>query len=243
MASDELSAIDYIYVGEYVLHGNSRKAFAAARPDYTGHYATELAWRMYKNPLIKAEIDRCRAAARDKAQLTADDVMRDIKNVLAADARELTEFLKGACRYCHGRDFKYQRTPQEERNAVALYLESDAIRRGIEFDPLGGVGYSPNKEPHADCPECHGKGVRSVVACDTRELSEAGAALYAGTKPTAHGVEILTRSKDQARKDAAAILGLNKATLDVSHTFKAKDLDDDELAAIAKGANIGAQPT
>lgn len=233
----ELSAVDYIFVGEWLLHGNARRAFLVARPDYVGLYATELAWRMIKKPHIKAEIDRCIAASAKKVELTVEDVVQDIKYVLTADSRDLTEYRRGACRYCHGESHLYQRTPQEERNAYNLYLDSEACKKGIPFNRMGGIGYSPKAEPHKDCPECHGEGIMRVVASDTRTLGAAAAALYAGTKPTAHGVEILTRSKDQARKDAASFLGMGKLTLDVNHTFKAKDLDDDELARIAAGGD------
>lgn len=231
----ELSAVDYIFVGEWLSHGNACQAFRVARPDYTGIYLTTLAWQMLKKPHIQAEIKRCLAASAKKVELSVDDVMRDIKNVLAADSRDLTEYRKGACRYCHGENHLYHRTAQEERTAYILHLESEAGLKGMPFNRVGGIGYSPKADPHPECPECHGDGYMTAIGHDTRKLNEAAATLYAGTKPTAHGVEILTRSKDQARKDAAAILGMSKATLNVNHNFKAKDLDDDALARIAAG--------
>ncbi len=231
-----LTAMDYIFVGELLLHDNAAKAFRAARPEYNGNSVTELAWRWRKRQDIVDELERCKAATLKRVELTVEDVVRDIRNVLCADSRDITEYRKGACRYCHGTDHQRMRTPEEHRQAYGLYLESEAAKRGLPFDHQGGVGYSPKLDPHPECPECHGDGIRTVVAHDTRTMNEAAATLYAGTKPTANGIEIITRSKDQARKDAAAWLGMNKSTLDVTHTIKAAELDDDALAAIAMGA-------
>jgi phage terminase small subunit len=210
---DALGLQDYIFIGTWLVNHNGAKAYRIAHPEYTGYFAAQNAADLLRQPRIRAEIERCKANACAKATLCVDDVVRDIQSVLMADSRELIEQRRHCCRYCHGVAHGYQRTPQQERDAWAAYLESVAYKEGKPFDPMGGIGYTTKREPHPECPECHGEGVLSTVMHDTRNLSQSAATLYAGTKPTANGIEVLTRSKDQARKDAAAYLGMNKETL------------------------------
>ncbi len=237
MKDGELTMNDYLFIGEYLSHWNGAKAYRNSHPDYIGDYAAQQGYDLLREPRIRDEIERCKAAAAKNVQLTVDDIVKDIRNVLQADSRDLIEYRRGACRHCHGIDHKYMHTPAELERAIQAHMKTKAFKvMGEQFDTKGGVGYSPKKEPHPDCPECHGQGVIQAHAHDTRNLSPAAAALYSGVKVTAAGVEILTRSKDAARAAGAQYLGMNKMDLNLNHTVKAKELTDDELAAIAKGA-------
>lgn len=173
-------------------------------------------------PRVKAEIDRCRNHIVEKAKLEIYDVVVDIKKVLSSDGRELIQYVRGACRYCHGDSHLYQRRPSED---------AEALRLG-NYDPMGGVGYDSRREPHPDCPECDGEGEMRTVAMDTRYLSPEGVAMYDGVKPTRNGIEVKMRSRDAARAAAAQYLGMNKLDLTLKDGRKATELSDDELAAL-----------
>lgn len=220
----QLTVFQWQFIGEY-LKDNAATA-AIRRAGYEGFYPGQEAYRMLNTPIVKAEIDRCRVQLVEKVHLGIEDIVQDIKSVLTADARELVDHVTGACRYCHGVHHRYQRTPQEDR---------DAQQKG-GYDPMGGIGFTPKKEPHPDCPECFGEGEMRVVSKDTRYLSKGALALYDGVKATRNGVEVKVRSRDAARIAGAQYLGMNKLDLTLNDSRKAKDMTDDELAAVVDKA-------
>lgn len=222
------------FIDEYMIDGNGTRAATVA--GYSPKTANEQASRMLANVNISNEVARRRAIISAKNELKVDDVVRNIKSVIRADPRDLIEYRRASCRHCHGIGFMYQYTPQEFRDAYMRHMESkEYLVKGVSFNPQGGEGYNPNKDPHEDCPECFGDGVGRAFARDTRTLSSDAVAIYAGVKETQHGVEVLIRSKDAAIKQAALYLGMNKQEVNVMLGTKAKDLTNDELAAIAKG--------
>jgi hypothetical protein len=230
----EFTTFQELFMLEYCKDWNGSRAYSAAK-GVRGEYDRHEASKLLQNPTIKAEIEKRKKAITDKVQLQVEDVVRDIKNVLNADARDLIEYRVGACRHCYGLGFLYQSTPQEFRNAYLRHADSKEGREGKLFDGQGGEGFNPKRDPNPECPECFGDGVGYTMAHDTRMLTPEAAALYTGTKPTNNGLEILMRSKDKAREQAAQYLGMNKLDLTMTHSIKAKDLTDDELANIAKG--------
>ncbi len=165
-----------------------------------------------KDPRVKALIVEKTKALVEKFELTQADVLRDVFNVVKADARDLSEYRIGCCRYCHGIEFRYQMTPQEYRNRLAAYMERHATKDpcGLAFPMEGGVGYDKRKKPHKDCPECFGEGEGREVFKDSRSLSESARTLYSGVKRTKNGIEIMTRSKDKAVEMAARHTGVIK---------------------------------
>lgn len=73
--------------------------------------------------------------------------------------------------------------------------ESDREQVG-PFDEKGGIGFHALREPHPKCPECFGLGESMVVVKDTRKLSPAARALFAGVKQTKDGIQVLTHNKE-----------------------------------------------
>ena len=217
------------FIGEYMIDGNGARAATAA--GYAPSSAANQAAALLRDQAVLNEIERRRAIINAKVDLKVEDVTRAIVQVLRADTRELISYRRGACRYCHGAVHLYQYTPQEFRDAYTQFMETKEYRAGVPFNPQGGEGYNPKLEPHPDCPECFGDGEPYVFARDVRELSSDAAALYMGVKPNAHGTEMLIRSKDKAMELAARYLGMDKLNLLLGKT-SAKDLTDDELAAI-----------
>lgn len=198
-----------------------------------GPEARIAATNILRRPMVRDRIRAFQTARRVTLKLEAAAVVRELALVLAADPRELIEYRRGACRYCHGHAFRYQRTPAEFKRDLDEYLEQhkllarakvpDADPLGLAFDIQGGVGFNPTKRPHDDCPECHGQGVGYTHARDTRDLSPAAARLYAGVKETKDGFEVKLRPIEKTVEMAMRHFGLLDAN------GKAKSAD--ELAA------------
>lgn len=225
----ELTVEEWIFVGEYLTHGNVSRAVRAA--GYVGDYAGDAGYKWMKRPHIEAEVRRAQAQMRGRNELELQDVVKDITSVLTADPRDLISYVTGSCRHCHGDDHRYHRTRDEMRRA-----RRQAELNEVEFDPQGGEGFNAYRDPHPDCPECCGKGVQHARLTDTRDLSPEAAALYDGIEQTRHGIKIKLRSKDAAREAAARLLGLNKETVKLEVSKKLEDYTDAELIAAMSAA-------
>lgn len=228
-----LTVEEMIFVGEYLIDGNAARA--ARVMGYTGDYAGEEGFRQLKKPQVADEIQRCTEVLRGRVPDMAELVVRDIKNVLETDPRDLMEYVTGSCRHCHGKDHEYQFTIGELKYSRKVFY-ADPTNEGKVHDDKGGPGYKAFRDPHPDCPECDGKGHQHPRLKDTRHLTREQAALFNGIEQTRHGIKIHLRDKDKARADAARILGLNKDTMDVTVTKKLEDCTDEELQAIVRAA-------
>lgn len=186
---------------------------AAIRAGYAPRSAAVTASRLMDDPRVSALIVKKRDDILERLDINAEDVLRDLTHVIRADARELVEWHVHCCRYCWGDGFQYQRTPQEYRDALKAYRETDegkADALAMKFDHCGGVGYNRKREPNPDCPECFGDGEGRQVMKDTRKLNAAAASLYAGVETTKNGLKMNLRDKDRARDLAARALGVVK---------------------------------
>lgn len=187
-----------------------------------GNVASVCASKLMARDDIKAGIAEGVAKRLARFEMTADDVLRDIRQIADTNTNELVEWRRGACRYCHGMGFQYQRKPSEYREAMNAYLAHQATKpeaqrdtMGLNFDMLGGVGYDKRKAPHPDCPECFGEGIGWEYLRDTRKLSPGAQKLYNGVKRGKNGVEMLQRSKDKALELAAKHTGVAKENIDL----------------------------
>jgi phage terminase small subunit len=127
-------------------------------------------------------------------------------NIVFADPRELVQVKVGCCRHCWGEGYKFQRTIGEFNHD----REHFALKGGnmAEFDEKGGIGFDPLKPPHPQCPDCGGDGNPRTVLADTRHLSPAALALYAGAKMTKYGIEIAMHDKAAFAEKLFKHLGL-----------------------------------
>lgn len=230
---NKLTRKQEVFINEYLIDFNATRAAMAA--GYSTTSARVIGGENLLKPAIAQEIARRTAILTAKAELRVEDVVRAIAQILRADVRELVQYHHVACRYCHGDCFLYQFTPQEFRVAQSEFLQSADGKAGMAFDPKGGDGYDAKRDPNPDCPECFGEGEGRVSISDVRALSSDAAALYAGVKQTSAGVEVLLHSKDKAIELAARYLGMHKLDLNIAAGINAKDLSDDELAAIVRG--------
>jgi hypothetical protein len=231
MSNDEPTMNDWLFIGEYVKDWNASAAIKRAGIN-CGDFSRQDAYRRLQKPAVKREVERVRELTKKKIQLNTDLIINDILNVMTADPRELVEIVTESCRHCHGIDHLYQFTLNEWRRK-----ELECAMSGKPApNPLGGIGFNPLRDPHPDCPECHGQGITVEKLKDVRDLSPAAAALYIGAERTKNGLKVNMRSKDAARDAAAKILGINKETHILKDGGKSLDeLSDSELEKLARG--------
>jgi hypothetical protein len=184
---------------------NAARAYISVYGPKSPSVATANASRLLANANVAAEIAKFQQSANERVEVTISDWLREVVTIATADPKELVEHWRGACRYCHGDNHQYQRTPQEERDAYVAHVKENGHE--APFDMLGGTGFNKRREPHPDCPECNGLGVSYEIFKDTRHLSPAASKLYAGVKTTKNGMEILMRSQDGALKMLGDHLG------------------------------------
>lgn len=180
---------------------------------------------------IRAYLAKRMRSMFERTEEAADRLIQQLQYAAYGDINELIEYRREACRYCHGEDHLYQFTPAEYRRA-----EKQAETEGEGFDPLGGIDFDPRKEPHPDCPECHGDGEGRVFFKDTRKLGPAGQALYAGAKVGPAGVEIKTASQERARELLARILKLFEEKTEVTVNLDTATLEE-KFAAKMRAAH------
>lgn len=165
---------------------------------------------MLKSVKVQQEIQRRTAKIKQKLNIAAEDVIELIWNQATANPNDLIEYRRGACRYCYGDNHLYQRTPAEYERDLERYLadnkrqarkgEADPDPCGAFFPMMGGVGFTPKRDPHPECPECFGEGVGYSFAKDTRKVPANVLALYAGVKETKDGLEIKMHPQHAARE-------------------------------------------
>jgi phage terminase small subunit len=196
------------FVDEYLIDLNATQA--AIRAGYSAKTAEAQASRLLRNVKVAEAVQRAKGALAERVQIKAANVLQLIWDTATADPRELIEQRRGACRYCHGQNFDYQRTPAEMRRA-RLKWDNRRIQKATDvFEERGGVGYNPTKPPHPDCPECFGEGNERTFVHDTRNLSRSALALYAGVKVTKDGIEVKVHDQQAARITVGKHLGLFK---------------------------------
>lgn len=161
--------------------------------------------RLLQREDVAAEYARMQAAAIEAAPITSDEVVKEITLLARADPRGLFEVYRGACRYCHGQDHQYQRTPREFREAWGKHMRDNGRKDplGLAFDHLGGVGFNQRHRPHDGCPECFGLGEVYEYLRDSRDWTPGAARLFSGLQRTKDGLKLSTRSQDHALKLAA----------------------------------------
>lgn len=192
------------FVEEYLVDLNG--AQAAIRAGYSPDTARQMATENLSKPYIQLAIAEERKAQQERTQVTADKVVTELALIAFADARELAEVKTGCCRCCWGEGFKFQRTVGEYSHDKERWLNKG--KDIADFEDQGGIGFTPLKLPHPECPTCGGDGDARTVLKDTRHLSPSAVALYAGAKQTKDGIEIKMHSKLDALEKLAKHVGL-----------------------------------
>ena len=167
----------------------------------------------------------------DRAEGEQDRLLQNFTYTAYADPRELVEHYRGACRFCHGKMNRWQYTAGEWDKIMSDYAEKQEKAAAAEKpmpaapDPKGGTGFNRRADPNPDCPECAGDGEGRTVVKDTRNLSPAGLALYAGVKEGKDGIEVKMQDQGKARETLAKIRKLYEDNTNVNLVVDAEKLD------------------
>lgn len=185
---------------------------AAIKAGFAPATADQQASRLSRNVKVQKCLAALRAERAERMQVKADDVLAHWLAIACADPNELIELRRPCCRFCHGKSFRYQRTPGEMEAARAAFAQkAAALPVGAAmpaFDEQGGIGFDARKDPHPHCPECFGEGAAVAHPKDTRKLSASARRLYAGVKVTKDGLEIKMRDQDAALLNVAKHIGM-----------------------------------
>ena len=217
----ELSPKQQMFVEEYMVDLNATQA--AIRAGYSPKTSTAQGARLLINVKVQAAIQEAVSKREQRTEITADRVVQELWNIVTADPNEITELRRTCCRFCWGKDHKYQRTSNELKRARNDYdlAVAEAKKEGKKlppFDEGGGIGYVATRGPNSDCPECFGEGVMSPFLKDTRNLSPGAKSLYAGVKLGQGGIEVKMHSKDKAIELLGRHLGMFKDKFEVEIT-------------------------
>lgn len=162
-------------------------------------------------PHVKAQIDRLLKTAEKDVTLSMQDVLREWAMIATADPNEIASVKRRCCRHCYGRGHRYQ-WKDEDEFAYAVGQALQPVKKGVPRPQMpsddGGYGFNFTLRPHPECTECRGEGHEVAFVADTTQLKGAARKLYAGTKPTANGTQILMRDQDAALANIARFHGM-----------------------------------
>ena len=241
-----LSANVKRFIAEYLKDNNATAA--AARAGYSDpNYGRQL----ITNPNVAQAIAQQQKASIARTLADADEVLAQMWQLATFDANQLSQYRRGACRYCWGFGHHYQWRDVvefEERLAEAL------AKKGKEPNDSAGYGYDHNREPNPACPRCNGDGIGRPHFPDSRFLPPTAALAYSGVKVGKNGVEITSISREKMFEAVMKRLGLadsefaqrlqqieiDRRQLEVEKLRKelAGDGEDDEPTPVAININV-----
>ncbi|RTP42004.1 terminase small subunit [Enterobacter hormaechei] len=243
----KLSAKVKRFIAEYLKDNNATAA--AARAGYSDpNYGRQL----ITNPNVAQAIAQQQKASFARTLGSADEVLSQMWQLATFDANQLSQYRRGACRYCWGFGHHYQWRDAVEFDEALAKVEG---KEGVKppEDP-GGYGYDHNREPNPDCPRCNGDGIGQPYFADTRKLSPDAALAYSGVKLGKNGIEITAISRERMYEAVMKRLGLadsefaqrlqqieiERRQLEVEKLRKelAADPDDDVPAPVAININV-----
>ncbi|WCM96245.1 terminase small subunit [Acidovorax sp. GBBC 1281] len=194
------------FVSEFLIDLNGSQAYMRAVPGTVEKTARTMASRLLARVDVQAAIKAGQTHLQGVAQVSAARVIQEIALIAFADPRELVETKVGCCRHCWGTNFLRQRTQVQRDTDFELWRKK--AKPDEVFDEEGGTGFNPHLPPNPECIECCGDGLSRDVIKDTRYLSPAAAALYAGVRRTKEGFQVLTQDKGAALDRLARHLGV-----------------------------------
>ncbi|EMN1228629.1 MULTISPECIES: terminase small subunit [Enterobacter] len=242
----KLSAKVKRFIAEYLKDNNATAA--AARAGYSDpNYGRQL----IANPNVAQAIAQQQKASIARTLGSADEVLAQMWQLATFDANQLSQYRRGACRYCWGFGHHYQWRDAVEFKEKQLEAKERDKREPVD---VGGYGYDHTREPNPVCPRCNGDGIGQPYFADTRKLSPDAALAYSGVKVGKNGVEITAISRERMFEAVMKRLGLadsefaqrlqqieiERRLLEVEKLRKelAGDGDDDEPTPVQININV-----
>ena len=195
----QLSTSEERFAEEYLIDLNGTHAYMRVFPGINAKSARTLGARMLAKVGVAQKVAVLKQERSGRLQLESDQVLRVVSDIYFCDTRELVGYWVGCCRYCWGQGHRFQRTDGEmdfDRDAHEEKQDANAEGKAARaFNEKGGGGFQAGRKPNPDCPSCAGAGQGRAVINDTRTLSAAARALYAGVKEGKDGVEVKIHDK------------------------------------------------
>lgn len=196
----QLSAKVKRFIAEYLKDNNATAA--AARAGYSDpNYGRQL----ITNPNVAQAIAQQQKASIVRTLGSADEVLEQMWQLATFDANQLSQYRRGACRYCWGFGHQYQWRDMVEFEEKRLEATERDKREPVD---VGGYGYDHTREPNPACPRCNGDGIGQPFFADTRKLPATAALAYSGVKLGKNGVEITAISRERMFEAVMKRLGL-----------------------------------
>ncbi len=209
----ELNEKQARFADEYLVDLNATQA--AIRAGYSAKTAYSQGVRLLKHVEVARLIAEGQAKRAERVEISKTAVLQRWWEIATADPNDLIEYRRTCCRYCHGKNHRYQETHGERERRLSAFEVGKRRTAGTpeaddyeHFDELGGTGFDIRKDPAPECPECFGEGQERAFPKDTRTLPPGARALYAGVKVTQQGLEIKMHSQDGALANVAKHLGM-----------------------------------
>lgn len=249
MDDDGLTAQQRRFVAEYLKDGNATQA--AIRAGYSKKSAEQIGYQLLQKTSVAQAIAQQQKASIARTLGGADEVLAQMWQLATFDANQLSQYRRGACRYCWGFGHQYQWRDMVEFEEKRLEATERDKREPVD---VGGYGYDHTREPNPGCPRCNGDGIGQPYFADTRKLSPVAALAYSGVKLGKNGVEIIAVSRERMFEAVMKRLGLadsefaqrlqqieiDRRLLEVEKLRKelAGDGDDDEPAPVQININV-----
>lgn len=229
-----LTPIEETFCRLFVLYNNATRAYVEAT-QFEGprHIARTHAWGMTNKPNVRMRVRQYESTAAAATVIDYAAILEHDRAIVEGykHADQVTQYIHQCCRYCYGKDHRYQWIDFEEYLGALGKTEELNVRRA-EFNQrllpmpsdVGGYGFSAQAEPNLFCPRCEGRGNQVAVIADTTKLEGPARAIVKGIKVTSTGTEVLFHDIDKAKERllrAGGILG-------------------DDAASVARGAAAGA---
>lgn len=205
-----------VFIRRYLEIGNASQAYREAGYK-DGPGTRQSAHRLLTSAYVQTRISEERQKLLAALDVKVEDVTRRLRDIAFADIANIVGMHFGACRFCYGIGHSYQwRTPREFKASLeeARYEWAEDRSKEAQISPAGGYGYDLNLTPNPNCPECDGIGIPIVVLKDTRLLTDAERAVFAGVVETRHGTHYRFHNQFKALKELAKRLGLYRPAED-----------------------------
>lgn len=247
LVGSKLSPKITCFIAEYLKDQN-----ATAAAERAGYSDPNYGRQLIANPNVAQAIAQQQKASIARTLADADEVLAQMWQLATFDANQLSQYRRGACRYCWGFGHHYQWRDVVEFDEETSKAEG---REGVRLpEDTGGYGYDHNKEPNHECPRCNGDGIGQPYFPDTRKLPSISRLAYSGVKVGKNGVEITAISRERMFEAVMKRLGLadsdfaqrlqqieiDRRLLEVEKLRKelAGDDDDDEPTPVQININV-----
>jgi phage terminase small subunit len=196
-----------VFVRRYLIHQNASRAYREAGYK-NGPGTRQSAHRLLTFADIQARISEEREKHMALLDVNVEHVFRRFRDIAFSDIAEIVGVHSGACRYCHGIDHAYQWRTHEEYETSRRKAGKLGLTAPVEEEPpAGGYGYNCNLLPDPGCPECDGDGITSIWFKDTRLLTNAERAVFAGVEETRYGTNYRFHNQMTALKELGKRVG------------------------------------